>query len=76
MTHLDDLQMFINLHANRALDPRMDVEAAKAKAGAIAFPPGTQVLFLGRAHYGCVATVLPPLEDQVSLLQDVCGLAT
>ena len=56
-------QMYIG--RNLAPDPRMDVEAAKEKAGAIAFQPGMQALFLGRAYYGCLATVLPPLDDQV-----------
>ena len=55
--------MFILTH--KAPDPRMDVEAAKEKAGAIAFPPGSQALFLGRAHYGCLATVLPSLDGEV-----------
>ena len=52
---------------NLAPDPRMDVQAAQDRAGAIAFPPGLQTLFLGRAHYGCVATVLPPLDGQVTV---------
>lgn len=66
------LQMFIG--RNLAPDPRMDVEAAKEKAGAISFPAGTKALFLGRAHYGCVATVLPPLEGEVSCCR-VCPRA-
>lgn len=57
------MQLFIP--RNPAPDPRLDLEAAKARAGDIAFPPGTETFYLGRAHYGCVATVLPPLDGQV-----------
>ena len=40
-----------------AQDPRTDPEAAAARLASIKLQAGDQALFLGRAHYGCVATV-------------------
>lgn len=57
--------MFIKLDANKAPDPRLDPGRATAQAGDIAFPPGSQAIFLGRIHYGCLATVLPPINGEV-----------
>ena len=45
-------------------DPRTDPELATTRLAAIRLRPGDQALFLGRAHYGCVAT-----------LREVCGVA-
>ena len=49
----------MTLRRNPAPDPRAD--AALAAGGRIAdLPPGTRGIFVGRAYYGCVATVLEP----------------
>ena len=40
-----------------AQDPRTDPEAAAARLASVKLQAGDQALFLGRAHYGCVATV-------------------
>lgn len=49
----------VSLRRNPAPDPRL--EAALAAGGAAAdLPPGSRALFVGRAYYGCAATVLPP----------------
>ena len=38
-------------------DARTDPEAAAARLASIRLQAGDQALFLGRAHYGCVATI-------------------
>ena len=54
------------LRRNVAPDPRLEPKAAAARLGALEFRPGSQALFLGRAHYGCVATVLPSASPGLS----------
>lgn len=58
--------MQATLRRNVAPDPRLDPQAAAARLGALEFKPGSQALFLGRAHYGCVATVLPAASPGLS----------
>ena len=62
----------VTLRRNPSPDPRTDA----ALAAGLASPQlveGASALFLGRAHYGCVATVLPPntvgLTRQVRVTQ-------
>ena len=53
------LALKVTLRRNPSPDPRTDM----ALAAGLASPQlveGASALFLGRAHYGCVATVLPP----------------
>ncbi len=54
-----DARAQATLRRNVAPDPRLDPAAAAARLGALDFKPGGEALFLGRAHYGCAATVLP-----------------
>ncbi|KAI3438723.1 hypothetical protein D9Q98_001143 [Chlorella vulgaris] len=44
---------------NPAPDPRFQPETAAASLAAYDLKPGARALFLGRSHYGCLATVLP-----------------
>ena len=46
------------LRTNPAPSPRLDAAAAAAAAQAAGLEPGAQALFLGRAHYGALCTVL------------------
>ena len=39
-------------------DPRLQDRAAPADGGASAFPKGTQAVYLGRAYFGCLVTVV------------------
>jgi 5'-3' exoribonuclease 1 len=49
----------LTLRRNPAPDPRFEPEAAGAALAGATLAPGARAIFLGRAHYGCVATVLP-----------------
>ncbi len=49
----------VTLRRNPSPDPRTDAALA-AGLGSPQLVEGASALFLGRAHYGCVATVLPP----------------
>ena len=58
----------MTLRRNPSPDPRTDA----ALAAGLASPQlveGASALFLGRAHYGCIATVLPP--NTVGLTRNV-----
>lgn len=44
---------------NPSPDPRFQPETATASLVSYDFKPGARALFLGRSHYGCMATVLP-----------------
>ncbi len=50
-----------SLRRNPAPDPRRDPSSVGSQLGALKFETGQKALFLGRAYYGCVATVLPPV---------------
>jgi 5'-3' exoribonuclease 1 len=50
----------LTLRRNPAPDPRFSPGAAGAELAGLALEPGARAVFLGRAYYGCVATVLPP----------------
>ena len=58
------------LRRNPAPDPRLDPGLVAQQAGAVSFEEGQRVLFLGRAHYGCLATVLPAASAGLS--KQVC----
>lgn len=55
-----------------APDPRLDPATAQGRAGAGQLEVGSRALFLGRAYFGCIATVLPDvsrgLSKQVSFI--------
>ncbi|KAA6417737.1 MAG: 5 -3 exoribonuclease 1, partial [Trebouxia sp. A1-2] len=51
-----------SLRRNPAPDPRRDPSTVGSQLGALKFETGQKALFLGRAYYGCVATVLPPVN--------------
>ena len=53
------LTLQVSLRRNPAPDPRLDAALA-AGGGAADLPPGSRALFVGRAYYGCAATVVPP----------------
>ena len=44
---------------NPSPDPRFQPETAAASLVSYDFRPGSRALFLGRSHYGCMATILP-----------------
>jgi hypothetical protein len=44
---------------NPAPDPRFQPDTATSALTSYGFQPGARALFLGRAHYGCMATILP-----------------
>ena len=50
-----------SLRRNPAPDPRRDPSSVGSQLGALKLETGQKALFLGRAYYGCVATVLPPV---------------
>ena len=54
------------LRHNKAEDPRLDPEAVRAKLGAVKLAVGSQALFLGKTHFGCLATVLPEVSRGLS----------
>lgn len=66
------LRVQATLRRNVAPDPRLDPAAAAARLGALDFKAGSEALFLGRAHYGCVAAVLP--SASLGLTKQVCTL--
>ena len=49
----------MTLRRNPSPDPRTDA-ALGAGLASPELKEGSQALFLGRAHYGCLATLLPP----------------
>lgn len=49
-----------------APDPRLDPAVAQSRAAAGELRVGGRALFLGRAHFGCVATVLPDVSRGLS----------
>lgn len=55
---------------NPAPDPRFQPETAAASLAAYDLKPGASALFLGRSHYGCLATVLP--DASTGLTRKVC----
>lgn len=44
---------------NPSPDPRFQPETVTSSLVSYDFKPGARALFLGRSHYGCVATILP-----------------
>ncbi|GAB4816899.1 hypothetical protein N2152v2_003945 [Parachlorella kessleri] len=48
------------LRRNPSPDPRFQPEATAEALTGTDLTPGAKGLYLGRAHYGCLATVLPP----------------
>ena len=54
------------LRHNKAEDPRLDPAAARARLGAAELRVGDQALFLGKTHFGCLATVLPDVSRGLS----------
>ena len=54
------------LRHNKAEDPRLDAAAVQAKLGAEELTVGARALFLGRTHFGCLATVLPDVSRGLS----------
>ena len=44
---------------NPSPDPRFQPETAAASLVSYDFKSGSRALFLGRSHYGCMATILP-----------------
>lgn len=55
-----------SLRRNPAPDPRLDPSSVGSQLGALQFESGQKGLFLGRAYYGCVAIVLPPVTAGLS----------
>jgi len=59
------------LRRNTNPDPRLDPEAAKKKLGDMQLTAGSKAIFVGRSHFGCVATIIPDasrgLSKQVQL---------
>jgi hypothetical protein len=49
-----------------APDPRLDPATAQGRAGAEQLEVGSRALFLGRAYFGCIATVLPDVSRGLS----------
>lgn len=60
----------VTLKHHPSPDPRMDPSHADHR-GALAFPPGSVAIFVGKPNFGCLAEVLPPLagEHQVCSFQ-------
>lgn len=54
------------LRRNTAPDPRMDPAAVQGQAGSGQLQVGSRALFLGRAYFGCIATVLPDVSKGLS----------
>ena len=54
------------LRHNKAEDPRLDAAAVQAKTGPRELAVGDCALFLGRTHFGCLATVLPDVSRGLS----------
>lgn len=58
---------------NPSPDPRFQPETATTSLVSYDFKPGARALFLGRSHYGCMATVLP--DASAGLTKKVgCGV--
>lgn len=51
--------MQLVVRRNPSPDPRFQPETATTSLVSYDFKPGARALFLGRSHYGCMATVLP-----------------
>ncbi len=49
-----------------APDPRLDPATAQGRADAGQLQVGSRALFLGRAYFGCLATVLPDVSRGLS----------
>lgn len=54
------------LRRNPAPDPRFDPSAMENALGPLHFAVGQKAIFLGRAYYGCVATILPDVSAGLS----------
>lgn len=54
------------LRRNMAPDPRLDPATAQGRADAGQLQVGSRALFLGRAYFGCLATVLPDVSRGLS----------
>ena len=61
-----NLMLQASLRRNPAPDPRRDPASVGSQLGALKFETGQKALFLGRAYYGCVATILPPVTAGLS----------
>lgn len=55
-----------SLRRNPAPDPRRDPTIVGGGLGDFTYEVGQKGLFLGRAYYGCVATVLPSVSPGLS----------
>lgn len=55
-----------SLRRNPAPDPRRDPTLVGSQVGALKYEVGQKGLFLGRAYYGCLATVLPSVSPGLS----------
>lgn len=55
-----------SLRRNPAPDPRFDPSAPQNALGPLTFEVGQRAIFLGRAYYGCVATILPDVSAGLS----------
>ena len=54
------------LRRNTNPDPRLDPEAAKKKLGDLQLGVGSKAIFVGRSHFGCVATIIPDASRGLS----------
>ena len=54
------------LRRNTNSDPRLDPEAASRKLGDLQLSVGSKAIFIGRSHFGCVATVIPEASRGLS----------
>ena len=50
------------LRRNPTPDARLEPAYAKSKLDGLAFRPGSRAIFLGRTHYGCIATIVSESE--------------
>ena len=54
------------LRRNTNPDPRLDPEAAKKRLGDLQLTVGSKAIFVGRSHFGCVATITPDASRGLS----------
>ena len=54
------------LRRNTNPDPRLDPEAAKKRLGDLQLTVGSKAIFVGRSHFGCVATIIPDASRGLS----------
>ena len=66
LANLELLLLQASLRRNPAPDPRRDPSLVGSQVGSLTHEVGQKGLFLGRAYYGCVATVLPSVSPGLS----------